>query len=64
MIKQLSLMLALAAFASVSAASDAKFDFGKPDCRVYAPEIDPASSMTGLTLLGGVLMLLRKRKSK
>jgi hypothetical protein len=29
-----------------------------------APEIDPASALSGLTLLGGALMMLRGRRAK
>jgi hypothetical protein len=34
------------------------------NCRVSAPEIDPASALGALTLLGGGLLVLRGRRSK
>ena len=43
--------------------NESKTDMIKSD-KVSAPEIDPASTMAGLTLLGGCLVVLRGRKAR
>lgn len=45
-------------------ASEHYWTHGAKDTTISAPEIDPASSLSGLTLLAGGLAVLRGRRKK
>ena len=77
MVKPLGIVLLSLAGVAVAATAYANgppfgFDFNQhkhdKDCRRYclvaAPEIDPASGLSALTLLGGGLLMLRGRSKK
>jgi hypothetical protein len=74
MVRQICLAALLVTMAGVASAGDKcehffGFEWCMPDFdpkppTVRAPEIDPASAMTGLTMLAGGLAVLRGRRRK